>query len=170
MNLYDPADIPSNAQPGPQDRNVVQSVSYQDNLPSVSQPNDQGDLESSALLLDWTGHNDYNSDLDLDLEIESDHNSEIDQEDDDSDDELLEENADHDNEQQGRGAGTYLFGKKKCFRWRKEHPPTNFGDINIILQLPGIRQAAKDLGRKSNPEMVWDLFFTQNILDEILQW
>jgi len=41
---------------------------------------------------------------------------------------------------------------------------------NIIPQLPGLRGPIKQFGDAVCPSKIWDIFFTDDIINEILVW
>ena len=132
-------------------------------------PDFEANLENliSEVLDDYDGDD---SDNDEDYEIESDISTDSEQEADEYDVNygIGEEEADLGQTERGG----YFYGKDKCLKWRMEQPHTNVRtrQHNIVLQIPGLRPTAKQLGRNPDIEEVWGLLFTHEILDEILHW
>ena len=136
----------------------------------------------------------FNSDMEETYETESNHSSDSEQEADadyipeennsgDDNGSVVDSGDDHymnnrwgdrnDNDNANRvPRRSYFYGKNKCFKWRKEQPPVNVRTRrhNIIMQLPGLRQPAKNLGENPEVEAVWKLLFSENVLSEIIQW
>ena len=97
--------------------------------------------------------------------IENEHSSdsEVDQSDND------EQEIEVENERQ---RGNSSFRGRNDFLWNKTPPPRNVRTRahNIIVQLPGLKQAAVALGNKPNPQDVWGLLFTSEMIDIIVTW
>lgn len=107
----------------------------------------------------------YDSDKDPEFRIDSEHDSESEQE----ADETRVDDEEYDTTEE------FFYGKKvkkkEQFKWKKVHPPiARTRRNNIVLQLPGLKAPAKQLGTKPTVEEVWGLLFTNDILDEVLQW
>ncbi|KAJ8928432.1 hypothetical protein NQ314_019021 [Rhamnusium bicolor] len=67
---------------------------------------------------------------------------------------------------------TYYYGKNR-FKWSRKAAVSNRGrrlQENIIVHLPGLRSSAKVLGRKASPLKIWELIFTEEICNIVLQW
>lgn len=80
-----------------------------------------------------------------------------------------------------RGSGTFYYGRRTqemrrknipAFRWKKEEGNQNVRtrQNNIITHLPGLKATALNLGENPDIEDVWNLVFTQDILNEVIQW
>lgn len=66
----------------------------------------------------------------------------------------------------------YYYGKNR-FKWSKEPATSNRGrrpQHNIVLQLPGLRETAKNIGDSMNPFSVWKLLFSDEICETVLKW
>lgn len=124
----------------------------------------------------------YNSDKDDDYQIESDHDSESEQECEENDDVFVPmenrstEDEDSDEPPAKSSRQSHFLGKKigkrEIFKWKKQSPPTNIRTRrhNIIVQLPGLKAKAKQLGTNPSIEEVWSLLITNDILEEIMKW
>lgn len=139
-----------------------------------------------------------NSDIDPDYIIESEHASDTEEEgtaDDpetrentvEENEELEDESENEDNEmntdqlpratrdaQYYYGKQTKVMKKKNIppFKWKKQIPVQNVRtrQHNIITHLPGLRPKALSLGNNPSVEAVWNLLFSEDILQEILKW
>lgn len=103
--------------------------------------------------------------------IESVHDSESDQNADvtiESDD---VESDSSDNEESIR-TSKYFYGKNK-YKWSADEfvsKCTRTARYNIITQISGLRGPVKNLGNTANPSDIWNTFYTDSIISEILNW
>lgn len=134
------------------------------------------------------------SDNDPDYLEQSDHASESEQSDSENNDlaantstspadneNLVDGDIPTDNENLQRGRHLYYYGRRtkemmkknvQGFRWKKDYPnqAVRTRQHNIITQLPGLKTHAKNLGDNPHPIDVWNLLFSKDMLDEILEW
>lgn len=76
------------------------------------------------------------------------------------------------NENKRAQKSNYYYGKNR-FKWSKEPATSNRGrrpQHNIVLQLPGLREAAKNIGDPINPFKVWKLLFCDDICEMVVKW
>lgn len=103
--------------------------------------------------------------------IESEHDSESDQNADVSVESDDVESDSSDNEESTR-TSKYFYGKNK-YKWSADEfvsKCTRTARHNIITQIPGLRGPVKNLGDTANPSDIWNTFFTDSIISEILNW
>lgn len=63
---------------------------------------------------------------------------------------------------------TYFFGKKQCYKWSKEAPPTTRTRAhNLVIRLPGAINEAKEID-STDILSAWELFITEDFLQIIL--
>ncbi|GFY42352.1 DDE_Tnp_1_7 domain-containing protein [Trichonephila inaurata madagascariensis] len=105
--------------------------------------------------------------------IPDDDDLEISDNDTDSEIELL---VDEPEEQPGPStmpsSGDKYFGKKKCFIWEKTplQSASQTRHHNVIKEHLSSREGpARALGNKATPKQAWDLFFTPEMIDEIVK-
>lgn len=77
----------------------------------------------------------------------------------------LSSGSDIEEQNQERTKKNY-YGKNR-YKWISEGPNTQIRtrNENLIRHLPGLSAHAKQLGNKANPVQVWDLLFTEKILN-----
>lgn len=66
----------------------------------------------------------------------------------------------------------YYYGRNR-YKWSSCPAISNRGrrpQENIVLHLPGLRPRASGLGNCADPITVWELLFTDQICEQILQW
>nr|CAI5819418.1 unnamed protein product [Callosobruchus analis] len=123
------------------------------------------DADYEETVLKWFAE--INSD-DSDIESVCDANT--------AEDETVIETEESDSENTKTGneerRSNYYYGKNR-YKWSKEPATSNRGrrpQHNIVLQLPGLREAAKGLGDCVDPLSVWKLLFIDDICEKILKW
>jgi len=111
------------------------------------------------------------SDDDTSEFIESEHDSESDQNADDiiESDDVESDRSDND---ESTRISKYFYGKNK-YKWSADEfvsKNTRTARHNIITQIPGLRGPVKNMGDTANPSNIWNTFFTDSIISEILTW
>lgn len=130
----------------------------------------EGDANYEETLLKWynelnSDESDIDNDVDDDFAIESEHDTNSDQ----------SENSDDENntpEPNGRKNMQNYIGKNR-FKWSAtEIVPTRGRTLqhNIVLQLPGLKQISRALGSFARPIEVWNLLFSEGMLEHLVQW
>lgn len=82
-----------------------------------------------------------------------------------------EETSDEESVNQTSRKSKFFRGRNR-FKWSKV-PPSIVGKTrqhNITMHLPGPRREAKDLGNKPQPIEIWQLFFSDLMIQRIIHW
>lgn len=80
-----------------------------------------------------------------------------------------------------RGDRTYYYGRRTkqmiskhipAFKWRRDPGNQNVRtrQENIVTQLPGLTRRASNLGSNPDPQSVWGLLISDDMLNEIIRW
>ncbi|CAI6375449.1 unnamed protein product [Macrosiphum euphorbiae] len=112
---------------------------------------------------------DVSDDVHDNMCIDSDHNSESEQNVSESDESETDSNTDNGDDIR---PSKFLYGKNK-FKWSVEEfasKNTRTARHNIITKLPGLRGPIKQFGDTARPSEIWNILFTENIINEILVW
>lgn len=108
---------------------------------------------------------DIENEPDVDFVIESEHETDSEQSE-NSEDEI--DNFEHTERQNSQS----YFGKNR-FKWSANEVVPRRGRTlrhNIVLQLPGLKQASRALGLSASPMDVWNLLFSEDMLEHLVQW
>nr|CAH7717457.1 unnamed protein product [Callosobruchus chinensis] len=102
-------------------------------------------------------------DVSEDHTLESDHdsNSEI------SESEGLDSGGEENIIDSGK---TYVYGRNR-YRWctSEVRPSSRTRKHNIVIKVPSLKGKAKALGEAADPLSIWNLLFSDNILEEVIQ-
>lgn len=101
--------------------------------------------------------------------IDSDYNSESEQNVSESDESETDSYSDNGDDIR---PSKFLYGKNK-FKWSVEESASKNSRTarhNIKTKLPGLRGPVKQFGDTACPSEIWNILFTENIIDEILVW
>lgn len=114
-----------------------------------------------------------------DYRIESEHDTNSEQSDFDEGDPQntsLDHLSDADEPNQSEGtrnenSSVYTYGKNR-YRWScsEVQPSSKTRKHNIIMKIPALTAVARNLGDTADPLSVWGLLFSDNILQQIIEW
>lgn len=65
----------------------------------------------------------------------------------------------------------YFYGKNRC-RWCKTEvrPSSRTRKHNIVIKVPVLKARAQRIGTKADPLSVWQLLFSDEIMDTVIRW
>lgn len=129
------------------------------------------DLNFQNIILDILAENcsDVSDDVTDNMCINSNHNLESEQNVSESDESETESSSDNGDDIR---SSKFLHGKNK-FKWSVEEfsfKNTRTARHNIITKLPGLRGSMKQFRDTVCPSEIWNILFTDNIINEILIW
>lgn len=152
------------------------------NKPSTSKTVKCGDVDYEDQLLQWFDETESvvsdvsDQNLDEDFAIQSSHETESQEsfsEEDEQEDisEVSKTVRDVHAETQVKEKDCYK-GRNKYVWSKQEHPRTSRQLAHNILKihLPQLLHPVKQLGKTPTPVQIWDLLFSQEILDEVVKW
>lgn len=147
------------SQPGPSKTDFSKTA-------RVSETVRYGDANFEEKVLGWfeecdSDASDIEKDVDEDFAYESEHDT------------ASEISADSESDDDEDETSSQSYIGKNRFKWSANEVVPKRGRTlkhNIVVQLPGLKQKARALGTETNPSSVWNLLFSEYMIEQVVRW